>query len=110
MGVEIISNALRVTAVLGGEIDHHTAAAIRMDIDSAISAQQPKMLRLDFGEVSFMDSSAIGLVMGRYRLLQSWGGNLEVINLSERNYKVMKLAGMQSLCTLRRKDDENESD
>ncbi|MBQ2774472.1 MAG: STAS domain-containing protein [Clostridia bacterium] len=110
MGVEILSNALRVTALLSGEIDHHTAAAIRMDIDSAISAQQPKTLRLDFTEVSFMDSSAIGLVMGRYRLLQAWGGQLEVVNLSDRNYKVMKLAGMQSLCMLKRKDEENESD
>ena len=54
---------------------------------------------------------AVGLVMGRYRLLQGWQGKLEVTNLSERNYKMMRLAGMQALCTLsqkRNKEDKHE--
>ena len=46
MGVEIISNPLSVSALLSGEIDHHTAAAMRADIDAAAAAQQPKILRL----------------------------------------------------------------
>ena len=111
MGVEIISNPLSVSALLSGEIDHHTAAAMRADIDAAAAAQQPKILRLDFADVTFMDSSAVGLVMGRYRLLQGWQGKLEVTNLSERNYKMMRLAGMQGLCTLsqkRNKEDKHE--
>ncbi len=111
MGVEIISNPLSVSALLSGEIDHHTAAAMRADIDAAAAAQQPKILRLDFADVTFMDSSAVGLVMGRYRLLQGWQGKLEVTNLSERNYKMMRLAGMQALCTLskkRNKEDKHE--
>ena len=111
MGVEIISNPLSVSALLSGEIDHHTAAAMRADIDAAAAAQQPKILRLDFADVTFMDSSAVGLVMGRYRLLQDWQGKLEVTNLSERNYKMMRLAGMPALCTLsqkRNKEDKHE--
>ena len=107
MGVEIISNPLSVSALLSGEIDHHTAAAMRADIDAAAA----KILRLDFADVTFMDSSAVGLVMGRYRLLQGWQGKLEVTNLSERNYKMMRLAGMQALCTLsqkRNKEDKHE--
>lgn len=111
MGVEIISNPLSVSALLSGEIDHHTAAAMRADIDAAAVAQQPKILRLDFEDVTFMDSSAVGLVMGRYRLLQGWQGRLEVTNLSERDYKMMRLAGMQTLCTLsqkRNKEDKHE--
>lgn len=111
MGVEIISNPLSVSALLSGEIDHHTAAAMRADIDAAAVAQQPKILRLDFEDVTFMDSSAVGLVMGRYRLLQGWQGRLEVTNLSERDYKMMRLAGMQALCTLSQKrnmEDKHE--
>ena len=49
--------------------------------------------------------------MGRYRLLQGWQGRLEVTNLSERDYKMMRLAGMQALCTLsqkRNKEDKHE--
>ena len=108
MGVEIISNPLSVSALLSGEIDHHTAAAMRADIDAAAAAQQPKILRLDFADVTFMDSSAVGLVMGRYRLLQGWQGKLEVTNLSERNYKMMRLAGMQALCTLSQKRNNED--
>lgn len=108
MGVEIISNPLSVSALLSGEIDHHTAAAMRADIDAAAAAQQPKILRLDFADVTFMDSSAVGLVMGRYRLLQGWQGKLEVTNLSERNYKMMRLAGMQALCTLSQKSNKED--
>ena len=108
MGVEIISNPLSVSALLSGEIDHHTAAAMRADIDAAAAAQQPKILRLDFADVTFMDSSAVGLVMGRYRLLQGWQGKLEVTNLSERNYKMMRLAGMQTLCTLSQKRNKED--
>ena len=69
------------------------------------------LINLDFADVTFMDSSAVGLVMGRYRLLQGWQGKLEVTNLSERNYKMMRLAGMQALCTLsqkRNKEDKHE--
>ncbi len=108
MGVEIISNPLSVSALLSGEIDHHTAAAMRADIDAAAVAQQPKILRLDFEDVTFMDSSAVGLVMGRYRLLQGWQGRLEVTNLSERDYKMMRLAGMQALCTLSQKINKED--
>ncbi len=75
MGVEIISNPLSVSALLSGEIDHHTAAAMRADIDAAAAAQQPKILRLDFADVTFMDSSAVGLVMGRYRLCRAGRGS-----------------------------------
>jgi len=51
MGVEIISNPISGSALLSGEIDHHTAAAMRADIDAAAAAQQPKILRLDFADV-----------------------------------------------------------
>lgn len=108
MGVEIVSNPLRVSALLSGEIDHHTAAALRAEIDTHAAAQQPKILRLDFDSVTFMDSSAVGLIMGRYRLIQSWNGKLEVTNLDQRSYKMMRLAGLQSLCTLSKKSNEGD--
>jgi stage II sporulation protein AA (anti-sigma F factor antagonist) len=50
-----------------------------------------------------MDSSGIGFVMGRYRVVQSYGGNLEIVNLSERIYSMMKLAGLDKMVKLRKK-------
>jgi stage II sporulation protein AA (anti-sigma F factor antagonist) len=85
---------------LEGEIDHHTAAGIRERVDEAISRQRPKILCLDFADVTFMDSSGVGLVMGRYRALNPLGGKLELRNLSPTAYKVMRLSGLDRLAKL----------
>jgi len=89
-----------MTAYLEGEIDHHNAKNIRSEIDDSAQRSHPKLLVLDFRDVSFMDSSGIGLVMGRYSLMQELSGELRVINLSGHIRKVMKLAGLDRLSVL----------
>ncbi len=89
---------------LDGEIDHHSASLIRAGIDDAIVLRRPKLLILDFEGVSFMDSSAIGLVMGRYKLMKNHGGEIRVEGLSASAYKVMKLAGIERLGEIRVKE------
>ena len=63
-----------LTIYLKGEIDHHTAREIREAADSLIQLNKPSVLRLDFSGVTFMDSSGIGLIMGRYRIMMLYGG------------------------------------
>ena len=89
-----------VTAYLDGEIDHHTAKDTREQIDGSISENEPELLILDFRDVTFMDSSGIGLVMGRYRQMQAIGGEVHISNLSPHIKKVMKLAGMDRLAVM----------
>ena len=84
-----------VTAYLSGEIDHHSAREMRECIDSAVELNMPTLLVLDFSEVSFMDSSGIGLVMGRYRNLQKSGADLHITGAPPNIHKVMKLAGLE---------------
>jgi stage II sporulation protein AA (anti-sigma F factor antagonist) len=84
-----------LTALLGGEIDHHTAKELREGIDHAASEQKPGKLVLDFREVTFMDSSGIGLVMGRYRLMRELGGEMAVDRPNERILKILRLSGME---------------
>ena len=67
MSVRTETNGKILTAYLDGEIDHHSAKNMRETIDAAIAELMPEMLVLDFKDVSFMDSSGIGLVMGRYK-------------------------------------------
>lgn len=107
MPVKIISTQQRVTAFLEGEIDHHTATSLRMEIDEAVQANKPKTLKLDFGDVTFMDSSGIGLVMGRYRTLQPFGGKLVVSNLSPQVYKIMQLAGLEKIAKITKREEVN---
>ena len=100
--VDVIVENKTVTAYLSGEIDHHNAPALRSKIDRAISVCRPKVLILDFSAVSFMDSSGIGLVMGRYSLVSDTGCRLYVLNLSAHAYKVMQLAGLEKIATLKK--------
>ena len=96
--IEYRQNEIRV--YLDGEIDHHSASLIRITIDEAIMARRPDRLILDFGKVTFMDSSGIGLVMGRYRMLAKTGAQLYITGASPQIYKVMKLAGIERLAKL----------
>lgn len=89
-----------LTAYLDGEIDHHHAVEIRQTIDSMVERTHPKELRLDFQKVTFMDSSGIGLVMGRYKLMQVIGGSVHVVNVSGYIRKVMILAGLDQLAVI----------
>lgn len=86
-----------LTACIEGEIDHHTAPEIREEIDKRIMTDKPSVLRLDYSGVTFMDSSGIGLIMGRYKLVSSYSGNLEVINVPHNMAKVIKLSGIERL-------------
>ena len=103
MGIMIKSSPLRLTVELSGEIDHHNAAVLRMEADEAIQQKLSSIVCLDFGEVTFMDSSGIGFVLGRYKIVESYGGSVEVINLSQRLYMMMKLAGLEKLLKLKMK-------
>lgn len=103
MAIKIISTPVRLTISLIGEIDHHNAAVLRLEADEAIQRSLSPTVTLDFGEVTFMDSSGIGFVLGRYRIVESYGGCIEVINLSQRLYMMMKLAGLEKLMKLKTK-------
>lgn len=86
-----------VVAVIEGDIDHHTAKEIRETIDEYIEKYSPLFLKLDFSEVRFMDSSGIGLIMGRYKLMTSLRGKLKVVNIPKNLERMIKLSGLPTL-------------
>lgn len=100
MSVKIINEDNKVIALLSGEIDHHNAKSLRQDIDFSLRENQPEELIMDFSEVGFMDSSGIGLVMGRYKLMQEIEGNLVVRNPPPHIKKVMRLSGIDRLASI----------
>lgn len=95
--VKIESCDTGLIAYLSGEIDHHCAREIREQIDGEVMRGSIKKLCLDFKNVTFMDSSGIGLVMGRYKLLSSVGGSVLIANCAVSIKRIMKLAGMDKL-------------
>lgn len=97
MGVKISILDNVITSFIEGDIDHHTAKEIRETIDYHVKKYNPKLLELDFSNVQFMDSSGIGLIMGRYKLIKSINGNLKVINIPSRLERMIKLSGLVAL-------------
>lgn len=97
MNVKTVYDKGELTALLFGEIDHHTARDIRQCIDSDIEKYHPEKLSLDFRRVKFMDSSGIGLIMGRYRMMQLVGGTVELVNVPPHLERLIELSGVRSL-------------
>ena len=86
-----------LAAYLTGEIDHHAAQALRREIDAQIDARMPELLTMDFSGVTFMDSSGVGLILGRQRCARSLGGTLRIQHAPEQLRRVLRLANI--LCT-----------
>ena len=78
---------------LTGEIDHHRAVSVRGEIDDKICNLMPKKTVLDLSGIEFMDSSGLGLIMGRYALMEKLGGKLTLQNPNERIVRILKMAG-----------------
>ena len=79
-------------AYLAGEIDHDAAQSLRMQLDDALVSRTPQVLVLDFSGVGFMDSSGVGLILGRQRCARTLGTALQVQHAPAQLRKVMQLA------------------
>ena len=92
---------------LRGEIDHHSASQIRTGMDELIWAEKPDKTVLDLSAIEFMDSSGLGLIMGRYSLMQKLGGELTLRSPNERIVKIFALAGLGRMVKI---EDEREGE
>ncbi len=97
MKMEIKSGSGAATALLSGEIDHHNAKELRSQLDKFIISVQPALLVMDFKNITFMDSSGIGLIMGRSKLIKECGGSLEVKNTQPYIRRVLRLSGIERI-------------
>ncbi|RDY22614.1 anti-sigma F factor antagonist [Romboutsia maritimum] len=79
------------------ELDHHISNEIREEIDDLLSAKQIKNIIFDFKNIHFMDSSGIGVIIGRYKKISSEGGKVSVININQRVKKIFDISGMNNI-------------
>ena len=100
---KVSSEGKTVVVSLSGEIDHHNAASLRTGIDKLICEKRPPKLVLDLANIAFMDSSGLGLIMGRYSLVREFGGELAVRNPNAGVLKICKLAGMERMVRIENK-------
>lgn len=81
-------------AYLAGEIDHDAAQNLRIQLDEALISRTPETLVLDFGGVGFMDSSGVGLILGRQRRVRALGGALRIQHAPAQLRRVLQLANI----------------
>jgi len=97
MGVsfKILGQTLVVSPT--GELDHHNASALREKIDKETTRENIKNIVFDFSDVSFMDSSGIGLIIGRYKLITALGGVTAVCHMGDALKRIFDISGLKKI-------------
>ena len=104
--IGISTDGCRMTAELSGDIDHHTARELRRELDEMIARCRPELLIIDMTKVGFMDSSGVGLILGRLRAVRAYGGDIAVQGASPEIAAVIRLSGLSGLFS---EGDKNET-
>ena len=105
MDYQVQENCL--TIFLPKEVDHHNAEEIRKSADSVIEKNHIKYVMFDFKDTEFMDSSGIGAIMGRYRMIQLINGEVWAVHTNARIKKILTLSGMTKIMQIYEEEQEN---
>ncbi len=97
-----------MTVSLFGEIDHHNASTVRTGIDKLIYEKRPQKLVLDLKAIDFMDSSGLGLIMGRYSLIREMGGEMSLRDPGKSVLRICKLAGLERMIRIERTPNDGK--
>ncbi len=92
------------------ELDHHRAETIRLEADRTIAEKNINQVEFDFRDTDFMDSSGIGVIMGRYQNVRLLGGGVVATHVNDRIYKVLKLAGLTKVIAVDREHFWNQGE
>ena len=86
-----------LTGKVPAEVDHCFADEVREIVDRLLQTEDIKILEFDFRNTEFMDSSGIGLLMGRYKLIRAIGGSVKITHAGERIQKILMLSGIHKI-------------
>ncbi len=92
---QIIDNCLMVK--LPEEVDHHRAAYICENADKLLIREDVAHVVFDFEDTRFMDSSGIGIIMGRYRKIACFGGRVYVIHADKQIQRILHMSGLAKI-------------
>jgi stage II sporulation protein AA (anti-sigma F factor antagonist) len=86
-----------VWAAIDGEVDMNVAARWREVLDKELAASMARNLTFDFSEVRFIDSSGLGVVLGRYKRVLTRGGKVRIVGANPQVYRILCLSGFGKL-------------
>ena len=86
-----------LTVKISGDIDHHASKELRLEIDREIMHARPKQVIFDLTECEFMDSSGLGLILGRMRKSSECGCDFKLVNPGAKTMRILRMAGVEKL-------------
>lgn len=89
-----------VIEFMSTELDHHITNEVRDEIDNILISKSVKNIIFDFKNINFMDSSGIGVIIGRYKKISNDGGKVSVVNVNARVKKIFDLSGMNKIISI----------
>lgn len=92
---QVIDNCLMVK--LPEEVDHHRAAFISESADKLIVKENVYNVVFDFENTKFMDSSGIGIIMGRYKKISCFGGRVYAIHADRQIQRILRMSGLNQI-------------
>jgi len=97
MILQLEENGSSLVARLAGEIDLQVADRLRSALDGALGEKPVRHLVLDLSGVSLIDSSGLGVILGRYRHLLQRGGRISLVGMRPLVKRVMELSGLLTI-------------
>lgn len=94
-GYRVEKNTLIIT--LGSELDHHNAMEIKEQSEAYLCKYRVQHIVFDFAKTNFMDSSGIGVIMGRYKTVRGLNGSIAVANVNQRLERIFVISGLHKL-------------
>lgn len=102
MKYQVQENCL--TIFLPEDVDHHSAEEIKREADRLIDREHIRYIIFDFADTGFMDSSGIGVIMGRYKKVYMMGGEVWAVHTNERMRKILTMSGVMKIMQIYEED------
>ena len=93
-----------LTIFLPEDVDHHNAEEIKREADRLIDREHIRYIIFDFADTGFMDSSGIGVIMGRYKKVYMMGGEVWAVHTNERMRKILTMSGVMKIMQIYEED------
>ncbi len=101
VNIQFIETGQVLTIKLKGELDHHGADEARDLIDEKIKSDKFNKLVIDFKGLDFIDSSGIGFVIGRYKVIRKRNGVIEIVHASKKVRKILDMSGIGKIINIK---------
>ena len=100
MEVKLLGDKKVLLVKVKGELDHHLAAKVKEEVDNKMRSSNAINIIFDFSELTFMDSSGIGVIMGRYKKVRTLGGRVVASGVNAQILRILEMSAVDKIIKL----------